>query len=127
MNVILKQLLRTIVVAAVALAWTGHVMAEEGDAKPKRTAPKQAKIECEIVSIDVDGKSIEIKTDAGTEKLVLTAKAKVLINGEEKSLSDLKAGDKCACTVYERKDGRSVSRIVVGEDPAKGGKKKEGY
>ena len=36
------------------------------------------------------------------------------------ALTDLKAGDKCTCVVYDKKDGtKSVGRIVVGEDKGK--------
>lgn len=122
-NVIMRKLMLNVLVGAVALAWAGHVLAE--DPKPKKEPPKRATIECEVVSVNADAKSIEVKEGDKTETLTLTKNAKVIVNGEEKSLADLKAGDKCKCTVYEKKDGsRSVSRIVVGENLPKAATKK---
>jgi ribosomal protein S1 len=120
----MKQIIRNIVLAAVVLAWTGFAQAEEGAAPagaPKKTMPKGTPMQCEIVKVDAAAKTIEVKTGDKTETLALSDKVWVKINGEKKTLADLKPGDKCTCTVFDRpKEGtKSVGRIVIGEDKGK--------
>lgn len=105
------------------VAWAGMGFAADepkSEGAPKREPPKRAKMECEIVSVDATARTIEVKSGDKTEKLVLSEKCKIKKDGKEATLGDLKAGEKCTCTVYEKKEGpRSVGRIVVGEDPEK--------
>lgn len=119
----MKQIIRNMLLGAVLLAWTGIAQADDAAAPadpPKKTAPKGTPMECEIVKVDADAKTIEVKAGDKTETLTLSEKCSVKIDGEKKTLADLKPGDKCTCTVYDKKDGsKSVSRIVLGEDKPK--------
>jgi hypothetical protein len=125
----MNKIIRNVVLGAVMLTWVGFAQAEEGAAPagaPKKVAPKGTATQCEIVKVDAAAKTVEVKVGDKTETLALSEKCSVKINGEKKALADLKPGDKCTCTVYDKKDGgKSVGRIVVGEDKAKEPAKKK--
>lgn len=122
----MRKVLFNILLGSVLVAWTGMLNAADTATPPKKEAPKPQKMECEIVKVNADAKTIEVKDGDKTETLSLSKKCKVHINGAEKTLADLKPGDKCHCTCFDRKDGtKSVSEIVVGEDMPKAVKKKE--
>jgi hypothetical protein len=127
----MRTLFQNIILGTMIVAWSGIANAEgEGtstEAKPKKEPPKHEKIQCEIVNVDATARTIEVKADGKTQKLALSEKCKVKRDGKDAALSDLKAGEKCTCTVYDRKDGsKSVGRIVIGEEPAKKEKKASG-
>lgn len=127
----MRSLFRNIILGAVIVAWAGIAHAQgEGsstEAKPKKEAPKGEKMQCEIVSVDATARTIEVKANGKTQKLALSEKCKVKRDGKDAALSDLKAGEKCTCTVYDKKDGsKSVGRIMIGEDTAKTEKKAAG-
>ncbi len=116
------------IATAALIAWTGLAHAQTGTpagSPAKKEAPKAHKMEAELVKMDAAAKTIEVKDAEGkTETLSLSEKHKVRINGQEKTLADLKAGEKVHLQYYEKKDGtKSVSRIVVGEEKAKETKK----
>ncbi len=113
---------------AMVVAWSGVTATageeESGGTPPKKAAPRHEKMECEVVSVDAAARTIEVKADGKTTKLTLSEKCKVKKDGKEATLADLKAGEKCTCTVYGKKDGsKSVGRIVVGEEEKKSEKK----
>lgn len=122
----MKRLLGSVLIGSLLVGWVGMAQAQEGKSEgaPKKEPPRHTKMECEIVSVDATARTIEVKSGDKTEKLVLSEKCKIKKDGKEAALADLKAGEKCTCTVYEKKEGpRSVGRIVVGEDKEE--KKKE--
>jgi hypothetical protein len=111
-------MLRNLVIGAMLVAWTGLVYGQADSSATK--PPKRMKVEGEIVKVNADTKTIDVKVDGKTETLSLSDKYKVKINGEDKTLADLKPGDKVHLTCYEKKDGgKSVALIKVGEDKPK--------
>ncbi len=128
----MRQLLRSVIVGAMLIGWTGFVQAQTNapaaaPSTPKKEAPKAMKMTCEIVTVNAEAKTIEVKTEGGkTETVSLSPKHKIRKEGKEIALSDLKPGEKCHCTYYEKADGtKSVSRIVIGEEKGKAAKEKE--
>jgi Cu/Ag efflux protein CusF len=114
----MKHVLRNLVIGAMLVAWTGLVNGQADSSTPK--PPKRLKLEGEIVKVNADAKTIDVKVDGKPETLTLSEKFKVKINGEDKTLADLKPGDKVHLTCYEKKDGgKSVSQIKVGDDKPK--------
>jgi len=74
------------------------------------------KIKCQINSIAEDSKSMkctESKEGGKTMTMNLTDKTKVIIDGENGKLSDLKKGDKveCTCSKTETADTYNCSEI----------------
>ena len=106
-------------IALATLAVVGLVSVSYAQEKKKGPRPTVGTV------IKVEGNKLTLKTMAGKgkegeEKTLDCEGASVMINGEAKMLSDLKADDRVACVMNE--DGTKVTRIV--SPPPQGKKKK---
>lgn len=74
-----------------------------------------------VKSVDASAKSItltvKVKKETSDKTFAVADDAKVSINGEEKSLSDIEAGAKVQCKVSE--DGQTVTAINIGKKKKK--------
>lgn len=95
-----------VVTAACALALPAHAEGDK-DAKGKKH------ITGEVVAVDATAKTVTVKNKKNAEKvLTCSDKTKVSTGAKEiAELSDLKAGDKVACTYTEEGDKNICSRI----------------
>ena len=108
-------------VAAVALlalfvVATFSQAAEKGDKKKVDTVSGTVK------SLDVAAKTITVtvkgKKETSDKTLAVAEKVKVTIDGEKKTLADVKEGATVQCRLSE--DGKSVTAINVGKRKKKG-------
>jgi hypothetical protein len=121
----MKLFIRNLVLGAMLTCWTGLVLAESNTNASGVKPPMRIKMDCEIVKVNAAARTVEVKMDDKTETLSLSEKCKVKIDGQDKTLADLKPGQKCHCTCYEKKEGgKSVSRIVVGDEKEESKSKK---
>ena len=87
-----------ILALTLVLGWAAPGLAEDTQGK--------------MVAVLEDQKSFTMRDDGGNEHTFqLSADARLEINGEERTLADVKSGDELIVT-WEEKEGRRIATIV---------------
>jgi hypothetical protein len=109
--------------AALLFVWlTGPVLAQHCKGKEGKAAAKQEH-ECvkgQLKSVDAKESKVVVTVGEGEAAkdvtLSVCPKAKIVINGEEKTLADVKAGEQvCLCVMKNAKGEQIARRVMVGK------------
>jgi len=120
-----KMLVKAVVLSAAALfVWlTGPVLADhchkakEGEAAAK---PKHECVKGVVKSVDAKESKVVVTTGEGDAAkdvtLSVCPKAKIVVNDEEKTLADVKAGEQvCLCVTKNDKGEQIARRVMAGK------------
>jgi hypothetical protein len=110
----MSKLFRAAAVVAALFLMAGLTAAQDKKKGPGAVSGKIKSVDADKSKITLEGKKNKKDNTTGPDQTFDVAKgAKVTINGEAKTLADVKAGDQATLTLTE--DRKSVNTITIGK------------
>lgn len=111
----MKKIITLVLAMLFMLSVAGLAIAEEKkEAAPaeKKAPAKVKQVTGEVTAIDATAKTLTVKGRAGDVALTADDKTSVKVGKEQKSLADVKVGDKVRVK-YTEMDGKNVAKSII--------------
>lgn len=116
----MKRVIALMLSILLMIVFSGVVLAQKEKAAPaekKEEAPAIKQITGEISAVDANANTVTVKEADKVVVLNVTARTKITIGKEKKTIADLKVGDRVGAK-YKEEDGKNVAWSIT-EAPKK--------